>query len=54
MMHECRFDMLQVAAVIYLKKLDELGEDLEARLAANDSLARETCAICLAAFDLGQ
>jgi hypothetical protein len=24
---ECRFDILQVAAVIHLKKLDELGEE---------------------------
>jgi hypothetical protein len=38
---ECRFDILQVAAVIYLKKLDESGEDLEARLAANEALTRD-------------
>ena len=36
---ERRFDILQVAAVIYLKKLDELGEDRQARLAADETLA---------------
>lgn len=33
------FDHLQVAAVAYLKKLDELGDDRDARLAANEALA---------------
>jgi len=37
---ERRVDILQVAAVIYLKKLDELGEDRQARLAADETLAR--------------
>ena len=37
---EYRFDILQVAAVIYLKNLDELGEDRQARLAADETLAR--------------
>jgi len=36
---ERRVDTLQVAAVIYLKKLDELGEDRQARLAADETLA---------------
>jgi hypothetical protein len=36
---ERRFDILQVAAVIYLKKLDELGEDRQARLATDETLA---------------
>jgi hypothetical protein len=37
---ECRFDILQVAAVIYLKKLDDLGEDRQARLTADETLVR--------------
>ena len=37
---ERRVDILQVAAVIYLKKLDELGESRQARLAADETLAR--------------
>ena len=39
---ECRFDILQVAPVIYLKNLDELGEDRQARLAADESLAENS------------
>ena len=37
---DCDFDVLQVAAVVYLKKLDELLEDQDARLAADELLAR--------------
>jgi hypothetical protein len=33
------FDLLQVAAVTYLKKLDELHDDRGARLAADQTLA---------------
>ena len=33
------FDLLQIAAVVYLKKLDELHDDRGARLAANQALA---------------
>jgi len=33
------FDLLQVAAVTYLKKLDELHDDRSARLAADQVLA---------------
>jgi hypothetical protein len=36
---EYDFDLLQVAAVAYLKKLDELHDDRGARLAADQSLA---------------
>jgi hypothetical protein len=36
---DCDFDVLQVAAVAYLKKLD-LCEEQDARLAANELLAR--------------
>jgi hypothetical protein len=35
---EYDFDLLQVAAVVYLKKLDELHEDREARLAAAEAV----------------
>ncbi len=34
------FEVLQVAAVAYLKKLDELLEEQDARLAADEVLAR--------------
>ena len=34
------FDVLQVAAVLYLKKLDESLEEQDARLAADEVLAR--------------
>lgn len=34
---EYDFDRLQIAAVTYLKKLDELHDDLCARLAANQA-----------------
>lgn len=34
------FDVLQVAAVEYLKKLDESHEEWDARLAADDVLAK--------------
>ncbi len=33
------FDRLQVAAITYLKKLDELHDDREARIAADQTLA---------------
>ena len=35
---EYDFDLLQVAAVAYLKKLDELHDDRDARLAADQAL----------------
>ena len=36
---EYDFDLLQTAAVTYLKKLDEMHDDLGARLAADKALA---------------
>jgi hypothetical protein len=36
---EYDFDLLQIAAVAYLKKLDELHDDRAARLAADQTLA---------------
>jgi len=36
---EYDFDLLQIAAVAYLKKLDELRDDRGARLAADQALA---------------
>ena len=36
---EYDFDLLQIAAVAYLKKLDELHDDQGARLAADQALA---------------
>ena len=36
---EYDFDLLQIAAVAYLKKLDELHDDRRARLAANQAVA---------------
>ena len=36
---EYDFDLLQIAAVSYLKKLDELHDDRGARLAADQALA---------------
>jgi hypothetical protein len=36
---EYDFDLLQIAAVAYLKKLDELHDDRGARLAADQTLA---------------
>ena len=36
---EYNFDLLQIAAVVYLKKLDELHDDRGARLAADRALA---------------
>ena len=36
---EYDFDVLQIAAVAYLKKLDELHDDRAARLAADQALA---------------
>jgi hypothetical protein len=36
---EYDFDLLQTAAVVYLKKLDELQDDRGARLAADQALA---------------
>jgi hypothetical protein len=36
---EYGFDLLQIAAVAYLKKLDELHDDRHARLAADQALA---------------
>ncbi|UPT83851.1 hypothetical protein HAP41_0000025950 [Bradyrhizobium barranii subsp. apii] len=36
---EYDFDLLQIAAVAYLKKLDELHDDRRARLAADQALA---------------
>ena len=36
---EYDFDLLQIAAVAYLKKLDELHDDRHARLAADQALA---------------
>jgi hypothetical protein len=36
---EYGFDLLQIAAVAYLKNLDELHDDRGARLAANQALA---------------
>ena len=36
---EYDFDLLQIAAVQYLKKLDELHDDRAARLAADQTLA---------------
>jgi hypothetical protein len=41
-LHDTReydFDHLQIAAVVYLKKLDELHDDRGARLAADQALA---------------
>jgi hypothetical protein len=35
---EYDFDLLQIAAVAYLKKLDELHDDRSARLAADQAL----------------
>ena len=37
---EYDFDLLQIAAVAYLKKLDELHDDRGARLAADRALAQ--------------
>jgi hypothetical protein len=37
---EYDFDLLQIAAVAFLKKLDELHDDQEARRAADDAVAR--------------
>ena len=37
---EYDFDLLQIAAVAYLKKLDELHDDRGARLASDQALAR--------------
>jgi hypothetical protein len=37
---EYDFDLLQIAAVAYLKKLDELHDDRGARLAADQALAQ--------------
>lgn len=37
---DCDFDVLQIAAVAYLKKLDELLDEQDARLAADEVLAR--------------
>lgn len=34
------FDLLQVAAVVYLKSMDELNDDRSARLAADHALAK--------------
>ena len=36
---EYDFDLLQIAAVVYLKKLDEFHDDRGARLAADQALA---------------
>ncbi len=36
---EYDFDLLQIAAVVYLKRLDELHDDRAARLAADSALA---------------
>jgi len=36
---EYDFDLLQIAAVVYLKKLDELHDDRGARIAADQALA---------------
>jgi hypothetical protein len=36
---EYDFDLLQIAAVAYLKKLDELHDDRRARLAADQAVA---------------
>ena len=38
-LREHDFDLLQIAAVAYLKKLDELHDDRSARLAADQALA---------------
>ena len=38
---EYDFDLLQIAAVAYLKKLDELHDDRRARLAADQALAEQ-------------
>ena len=38
---EYDFDLLQIAAIAYLKKLDELHDDLRARLAADQALAEQ-------------
>ena len=37
---EYDFDLLQIAAVVYLKKLDELHDDRGARIAADQALAK--------------
>jgi hypothetical protein len=37
---DCDFDVLQVAGVVYLKKLDEMFEERDARLATDEVLAR--------------
>ncbi|RTE91223.1 MULTISPECIES: hypothetical protein [Bradyrhizobium] len=39
---EYDFDLLQIAAVAYLKKLDELHDDRRARLAADQALAERS------------
>ena len=36
------FNVLQVAAMVYLKKLDELNEDGEAQLAASEAVGRRS------------
>jgi hypothetical protein len=36
---EYRFDLLQIAAVAYLEKLDELHDERDAKLAADHALA---------------
>jgi hypothetical protein len=45
------FDLLQIAAVVYLKKLDELHDDRNARTAADQALAEyvEACSAQTAA-----
>ena len=39
------FDALQLAAIVYLKKLDELGDDREARAAAAEASDKSGSAI---------
>jgi hypothetical protein len=41
------FNVLQVAALLYLKKLDELNEDAEARIAASEAVGRRSIGVGL-------
>jgi hypothetical protein len=43
---ECDFNVLQVAALQYLKKLDELNDDRKAQLAASEAVGRRSFEVC--------
>jgi hypothetical protein len=43
---EQNFDVLQVAALQYLKKLDELNDDGKAQLAASEAVGRRSFEVC--------